>query len=79
MGNDDSIMWLFDDGPQIDDKNQLLESTHRCPRHGGYCTPECALALIYPDGDGWCCCEVVGAIRDSEFLNLRFAQKVKWK
>ncbi|HAU85744.1 MAG TPA: hypothetical protein DCW90_09640 [Lachnospiraceae bacterium] len=67
--------WTFFEMPSpIDDDNQLLKTTHRCPRTGDYCYPDCAMALINPEEEGiWVCGEAMKCSKDDYM-----PQGVKW-
>ncbi len=76
---DDEIIWMFDEddlpGGMIVD-NKLKETTRICPRHGGYCTPDCALAFTNHKGTEWMCVEVYKVKGSCDCVNI---PRVKWK
>ena len=57
--------------------NRLKESTRICPRHGGYCTPDCALAFTNSKETEWVCVEVYKARRGSG--DCIRSPRVRWK
>jgi hypothetical protein len=70
---------LFFDDPQIGDDNQLQQSTHRCPRTGEYCTPECAWAFVHEDADGidcWMCGQALSFVQSECKVG---PQTISWK
>lgn len=76
---DDEIIWMFDedDIPGVIVDNKLKETTHICPRHGGYCTPDCALAFtVNYKSQAWMCAEAAKIA--SLPLNVNYPV-VRWK
>lgn len=74
---------LFFDDPQIGDDNQLQQSTHRCPRTGEYCTPECAWAFTHSDSHSigyWMCGQAIGFIQRFDCAEHEVGpQIITWK
>lgn len=78
MDESDMFM-LFDLGPSDDLEvdNNLIKTTRKCPRHGDYCTPDCALAFVNDDGDKWVCSEAMAAT-GGRLCSVRYPI-VEWK
>lgn len=82
MDDNDFLIWTFGDGDYcpgvLEVDNKLKETTHTCPRHGGYCTPDCALAFTVDNckSQAWMCAEA------ANIGNLPFGVSypvVRWK
>lgn len=72
-----ALFFDFDDSDRLEVDNDLIKTTRKCPRHGDYCTPDCALAFVNDERNKWICSEAMAAI-GGRLCSVHYPE-VRWK